>query len=77
MKNSDATGNRVSLSKRTKKMWQVSGSHLSLKVWARTSDDPDVRGWLKMKSSPPIKKTKVKIVKKSKSEKEAEKKGKK
>lgn len=57
------------LSKRVKNYWRKSGSPLSLKLWARTSVDPDVRSWLKMKNTKPVKSAKAKIVKKSKTEK--------
>ncbi len=61
------------LSKRVKNYWRKSGSPLSLKLWARTSVDLDVRSWLKMKKAKPIKSAKVKIVKKSKMEKSLDK----
>lgn len=70
MNNRDAGMDRVSRSKRAKKLWQKSGTTLSLKMWARTSDDVDVREWLNQKSAKQIKSQKEKIVKKSKSEKE-------
>lgn len=57
------------LNKRVKNYWRKSDSPLSLKIWARASVDPDVRSWLKLKTTRPVRAVKAKIVKKSKTEK--------
>ena len=67
---------KLCLSKRIKNYWHKSNSPLSLKVWARSSEDSDVRAWLKLKVTPPVKSTKAKIVKTPKDKSLDKKKGK-
>ncbi len=65
---------KLCLSKRVKNYWRKSNSPVSLKIWARSQENSDVRAWLKLKVTVPAKSTKMKIAKTLKSEKLSEKK---
>lgn len=67
---------KLCLSKRIKNYWHKSNSPLSLKNWARSSEDLDVRAWLKVKNTPPVKSAKTKVVKTPKTDKPEKKKNK-
>lgn len=54
--NMSVAGRDLCLSKRVKNYWHKSGSYLSLKVWARSVEDQNVRSWIKMKTISVVKK---------------------
>lgn len=64
----DGNVRELCLSKRVKNYWHKSGTQLSLKVWARVSEDVNVLNWLKNKITRPIRKVKEVMIK-SKTEK--------